>query len=36
MPEGKKPLGNRRYRWEDNIKMEFAGIEWVLDLSGSG
>jgi hypothetical protein len=21
-PEGKKPLGRRRLRWEDNIKMD--------------
>ena len=21
-PEGKKPLGRRRHRWEDNIKMD--------------
>jgi hypothetical protein len=22
-PEGKKPLGRPRHRWEDNIKMDF-------------
>jgi hypothetical protein len=22
-PEGKGPLGRPRYRWEDNIKMDF-------------
>jgi hypothetical protein len=25
-PEGKKPLGRRRRRWEDNIKMDLSGI----------
>jgi hypothetical protein len=33
-PEGKRPLGRRRHRWEDNIKMEFAktgmdGANWI-------
>ena len=29
-PEGKRPLGRARHRWEDNIKMylrEFEGVE---------
>jgi hypothetical protein len=25
-PEGKKPLGRRRRRWEDNIKMDLEGF----------
>jgi hypothetical protein len=25
-PEGKRPLGRRRRRWEDNIKMDFQEI----------
>jgi hypothetical protein len=25
-PEGKKPLGRRTHRWEDNIKMDFKEI----------
>jgi len=37
-PEGKKPLGRPRHRWEDNIKMDFQEVECVwgygLDLSG--
>jgi hypothetical protein len=35
-PEGKRPLGRPRRRWEDNIKMDFGerGIE--LDSAGSG
>jgi hypothetical protein len=24
--EGKRPLGRPRYRWEDNIKMDFREI----------
>jgi hypothetical protein len=29
MPEGKKPLGRPRHRWEDNIKMDLreTGID---------
>jgi hypothetical protein len=33
-PEGKRPLGRPRRRWEDNIKMglqvvEYVGMEWI-------
>jgi hypothetical protein len=33
--EGKKPLGRRRRRWEDNIKMDLReigidGTNWIL------
>jgi len=33
-PEGKRPLGRPRRRWEDNIKMElqeveFGGMDWI-------
>jgi hypothetical protein len=33
-PEGKRPLGRPRRRWEDNIKMEFRetgidGTNWI-------
>jgi hypothetical protein len=33
-PEGKKPLGRQKRRWEDNIKMDFqevgcGGMEWI-------
>ena len=36
-PEGRKPLGRPRHRWEDNIKMDlhevgYRGMEWI-DLS---
>jgi len=27
--EGKKPLGRRRCRWEDNIKMDIKEIDWI-------
>jgi hypothetical protein len=34
-PEGKRPLGRRRRRWEDNIKMDLRelgidGANWIL------
>jgi hypothetical protein len=33
-PEGKRPLGRRRRRWEDNIKTDFReigidGANWI-------
>jgi hypothetical protein len=33
-PEGKRPLGRPRRRWEDNIKMDITGIgvegvDWI-------
>jgi hypothetical protein len=37
-PEGKKPLGRLRCRWENNIKMVLREIEWRgsgLDSSSS-
>jgi hypothetical protein len=27
-PEGKRPLGRPRRRWEDNIKMDLRKIGW--------
>jgi hypothetical protein len=27
-PEGMRPLGGRRHRWLDNIKMDFGEIGW--------
>jgi hypothetical protein len=27
-PEGKIPLGKRRYRWEDNSEMDLKEIGW--------
>jgi len=34
-PEGTRPLGRLRRRWEDNIKMDlqevgFSGIDWIV------
>ena len=33
-PEGKRPIGRPRHRWEDNIKMDLqemgcVGIDWI-------
>jgi hypothetical protein len=33
-PEGKRPLGRPRHRWEDNIKMDlgeigFGDVDWI-------
>jgi hypothetical protein len=30
-PEGKRPLGRPRRRWEDNIKMDLQEVRWELD-----
>jgi hypothetical protein len=27
-PEGKRPLGRRKHRWVDNIKMDLREIGW--------
>jgi hypothetical protein len=27
-PEGKRPLGRPRRRWEDNIRMDLREIKW--------
>ena len=37
-PEGKRPLGRPRRRWEDNIKMDLweVGGGWRLDGVVSG
>jgi hypothetical protein len=31
-PEGKRPLGTPRRRWEDNIKMDLRGVGWGYGL----
>jgi len=33
-PEGKRPLGRHRHRWEDNIKVDLqevgcGGMDWI-------
>jgi hypothetical protein len=33
-PEGKRPVGRRRRRWKDNIKMDlqevgYGGMDWI-------
>ena len=36
-PNGKRPLGRPRHRWEDNIKMDIQEVGWGvygLDCSG--
>jgi hypothetical protein len=30
-PEGRRPLGRPRRRWEDNIKMYLQQVEWGMD-----
>jgi hypothetical protein len=37
-PEGKRPLGRPRLRWDDDIKVDLRDVGWGhrLDLSGSG
>jgi hypothetical protein len=35
-PEGKRPLGRLRRRWEDNIQLELREIGGELDSAGSG
>jgi hypothetical protein len=37
-PEGMRPVGRPRRRWEDNIKMDLREVGWGrgLDQSGSG
>jgi hypothetical protein len=34
--EGKRPLGRRRCRWVDNIKMDLRERWYELDQTGSG
>jgi hypothetical protein len=29
-PEGRRPLGRPRHRWEDNIKMDLQDVEGVV------
>jgi len=31
-PDGKRPLGRSRHRWEDNIKMDLQEVEWGIRI----
>ena len=36
-PEGKRPLGRPRLKWEDNIKMDIQEVGWRPTVNcGSG
>ena len=35
-PEGRRQLGRRRCRWEDNIKMYIREVGWGLERDRSG
>jgi len=35
-PEGKRPLGRPRHRWEDNIKMDLQEVGYGFNRAGSG
>jgi hypothetical protein len=41
-PEGKRPLGRPRRRWEDNISMDlqdvrvWTGLGWLRIMTGGG
>jgi hypothetical protein len=35
-PEGKRPLGRPRRRWEDNIKRDLQEVEGVVGTGWSG
>jgi hypothetical protein len=30
-PEGRRPLGRPRHRWEDNIKKDLQDVKWGMD-----
>ena len=35
-PEGRRPLGRPRHRWEDNIMMDLQEEEWGYGLNRAG
>jgi hypothetical protein len=39
-PEGKKPLGRPRRRWEDGVRMDLGGVwigfDWLRTGTGGG
>jgi len=30
-PEGRRPLGRPKHRWEDDIKMDLQEVGWGMD-----
>jgi hypothetical protein len=30
-PEGKRPIGRPKRRWEDNIKIDLQAVGWGMD-----
>jgi hypothetical protein len=34
-PEGKRPLGRPRRKWEDNIKMDLRKLEGIVETGWS-
>jgi hypothetical protein len=30
-PEGRRPLGRPRRRWDDNIKMDLLEVRWSIE-----
>jgi hypothetical protein len=34
-PQGKRPLGRPRRKWEDNIRMDFRGYDGVAPITVS-
>ena len=30
-PEGRRPLGKPRHRWDDNIKIDLRKVGWGID-----
>jgi len=35
-PEGKRPLGRPRRKWEDNIKKDLQEVRWGYGLARAG
>jgi hypothetical protein len=35
-PEGRRPLGRLRHRWEDNIKMNVGEVGWGAWTGATG
>jgi hypothetical protein len=35
-PEGKRPMGRPRHRWEDNVKLDLREIDRWNELNSAG